>query len=63
MDLQDLKLGEALPATAFLDSKGRIVARVLGQITKEELRERLEWLTGNGSGAAPDPVVRHVSNK
>jgi hypothetical protein len=61
MDLQDLKLGEALPATAFLDRKGRIVARVLGQIAKDELYQRLEWLTGDGKTPAPDPLVRHVS--
>ena len=61
MDLQDLKLGEALPATAFLDQNGRIVARVLGKIGKEELYERLNWLTGNGKTPAPDPLVRHVA--
>lgn len=46
MDLEDLKLGKALPATAFLDREGRIVARVLGPVTKEELYERLELLVG-----------------
>jgi len=63
MDLDDLKLGPALPATAFLDREGRIVHRVLGQITKQELYERLDWLTGNRQGPAPDPLVRHVSEK
>ena len=63
MDLDDLKLGQALPATAFLDREGRIVARILGQITKEELSERLEWLTGDRKGPAPDPLVRHLSVK
>jgi thiol-disulfide isomerase/thioredoxin len=63
MDLDDLKLGVALPATAFLDREGRIVARVLGQITKQELYERLDWLTGNRQGPAPDPLVRHVTEK
>jgi len=61
MDLDDLKLGAALPATAFLDRDGRIVARVLGQITTQELYERLEWLTGKGP--APDPLVQHVTEK
>ena len=41
MDLEDLKLGQALPATAFLDRQGRIAARVLGQVTRDELLERL----------------------
>ncbi len=61
MDLDDLKLGPALPATVFLDRQGRIAARVLGQITKSELYERLDWLIGGQKGAAPDPLVRHVS--
>jgi thiol-disulfide isomerase/thioredoxin len=53
MDLQDLKLGEALPATAFLDAKGRVVARVLGQITHDELNERLRWISDDTNGAEP----------
>jgi thiol-disulfide isomerase/thioredoxin len=61
MDLEDLKLGEALPATAFLDREGSIASRVLGQVTKEELSERLAWLTGDRKGPAPNPLVRHVS--
>jgi hypothetical protein len=60
MDLEDLKLGVSLPATAFLDREGRIAARVLGQLRKDELNERLEWLTGDRKGPAPDPLVRHL---
>ena len=61
MDLDDLKLGQALPATAFLDREGRIVARVLGEVRKEEVTERLEWLLGDQKSPAPDPLVRHTS--
>jgi thiol-disulfide isomerase/thioredoxin len=61
MDLEDLKLGTALPATAFLDRDGRIVARVLGQVPKDELYERLAWLTGDRKGPAPKAVVQHLS--
>jgi thiol-disulfide isomerase/thioredoxin len=63
MDLEDLKLGQALPATAFIDRDGRIAARVLGQIPRNELYDRLDWLTGDRSGPPPDPLVRHVSGK
>src|SRR5438046_723364 len=63
MDLDDLKLGQALPATAFLDKEGRIVARVLGQAQKDDLKERLDWLTGDRSGPAPSPVVQHLTGK
>jgi hypothetical protein len=63
MDLDDLKLGPALPATAFLDRDGHIAARVLGQIQKQELRERLDWLLGNRQGPQPEALVRHTSEK
>jgi len=63
MDLDDLKLGQALPATAFLDQEGRIVARVLGQARKDDLKERLDWLTGDRKGPAPNPVVQHLTEK
>src|SRR5450631_3907514 len=41
-DLAKLGLGEAVPATAFLDAEGHIVARVLGQLRKEDIHERLD---------------------
>ena len=63
MDLDDLKLGSGVPATAFLDQEGRIVARVLGQVPKDQLKERLDWLTGDRSGPAPNPVVEHLTGK
>ena len=59
-DLAQLKLGEAVPATAFLDAEGHIVARILGQARPEEVKERLDWLTGDRSGPAPQPVVKHL---
>jgi thiol-disulfide isomerase/thioredoxin len=60
MDLADLSLGRGLPATAFLDKQGRILARVLGQISRDELDQRLEWLTGDRTGPAPAPLVQHL---
>jgi thiol-disulfide isomerase/thioredoxin len=63
MDLDDLKLGQVVPATAFLDREGRIVARVLGQMSKDELKERLDWLTGDGRGPAPKALVQNLSAK
>jgi thiol-disulfide isomerase/thioredoxin len=59
-DLDQFKLGNAVPATAFLDAEGRIVARILGQPRPEEVRERLDWLTGDRSGPAPRPLARHL---
>ena len=59
-DLAKLNMGEAVPGTAFIDQEGRIVARVLGQMRKQDLKERLDWLSGDRSGAAPPPIVKHL---
>ena len=63
MDLDDLKLGQMVPATAFVDREGRIVARVMGQMSRDELKERLDWLTGDRSGPAPKALVQHLTGK
>ena len=59
-DLDRLKMGEALPATAFLDENGVIFARVQGEIKRAELEERLDWVTGDGKGPAPKPLQRNL---
>jgi thiol-disulfide isomerase/thioredoxin len=59
-DLDQLKLGDAVPATVFLDAEGRIVARILGQARPEEVKERLDWLVSDRSAPAPQPVVKHL---
>ena len=60
-DLAKLGLGEAVPATAFLDAEGRIVARISGQIREAEITERLDWLLGGQSGPAPKAFVTHLA--
>ena len=50
----------AAPATAFLDAEDRVVARILGQARPEEVKQRLDWLTGDQSAPAPEPVVKHL---
>jgi thiol-disulfide isomerase/thioredoxin len=59
-DLDKLKLGVAVPATAFIDADGHIVARILGQAKSEEVKERLDWLTGDSSAPAPAALLKHV---
>jgi thiol-disulfide isomerase/thioredoxin len=61
-DLAKLGLGEALPATAFLDPEGHIRWRILGQLRQEDLKERLDWLTGEKTGTPPDALVKHLEN-
>ena len=60
-DLARLGLGEAVPATAFLDEEGQIAARVSGQIRETEIKERIDWLLNGKSGAAPKAFVQHLS--
>jgi len=59
-DLDRLKLGGAVPATVFLDAEGHIVARILGQARPEEVKERLDWLTGDHAATTPEAVVKHL---
>jgi len=61
-DLDRLDMGPAVPATAFLDAEGRIVSRVQGQIRREEVVERLDWLIGSRTSAAPAALVKHLEN-
>ncbi len=61
-DLARLGLGEAVPDTAFLDERGVIVFRVLGQMREGELEERLRWITGDRAQQSlqPTPQLRTV---
>lgn len=61
-DVARLGLGVAVPDTVFLDQDGQIVARVMGEIRRREVKERLDWLLGDRTGPAPDSVVRHLGN-
>lgn len=62
-DMQKLGLGEAVPATAFLDEKGNIVGRVLGQLKKQDVFPRAAWMLGERSGSPPEPLVNRLGNK
>ena len=59
-DLDQLKMGNAVPATAFFDAAGNLAARILGQARPEEVKERLDWLTGDKSTPPPAPLVKHL---
>ena len=59
-DLAKLHLGEAVPDTAFIDAEGVIFSRVMGEIRRPELDERLQWVTGGKSLPAPQAVVIHL---
>ncbi|HEY3939740.1 MAG TPA: TlpA disulfide reductase family protein [Bryobacteraceae bacterium] len=59
-DLDRLHLGQAAPDTAFLDENGVIVARVLGEIRRGELDQRLAWLTSDRTSPPPPALIKHL---
>ncbi len=61
--LQQLGLGEAVPATAFLDANGRVIFKILGEVSKSELRARLDSLLGLKTGDAPPELVNNLNKK
>jgi thiol-disulfide isomerase/thioredoxin len=61
--MQQLQLGEAIPATAFFDADGNLVARVLGELNKSDLQNRLDWMLGKHHGKAPAAFVNGFEKK
>jgi thiol-disulfide isomerase/thioredoxin len=61
--MQKLGLGEAVPATAFIDKDGKIVARILGEVSKSELKRQLEWMLGSKSGEPPPELINNLNKK
>ncbi|MGA2117855.1 MAG: TlpA disulfide reductase family protein [Bryobacteraceae bacterium] len=58
-DLDKLQMGQGVPDTAFLDEAGVVVARVLGQMHRAEIDERLTWLTGDRKSSPPPALINH----
>lgn len=63
VDMKRLQIGDEVPATLFLDEKGIVRARILGQMRSGEIEERLDWLLRNQQGKAPDPLIKHLDAK
>lgn len=59
-DLDRLKMGPGVPATAFIDRDGQIVSRVSGEIRPDELTGRIDWLLSDRGGPAPESFVNHL---
>lgn len=60
-DLERLHMGVAVPATAFVGKDGQIIARVLGEMRPQELKQRLDWMLHGGP--APALLVIHLDNR
>ena len=62
-EMQQLGLGETIPATAFFDQDGKLVARVLGELSKSDLQHRLDWMLGKHHGGPPPVFVDGFKKK
>ena len=49
------ELGDGLPSTVFLDTEGRVFARILGEAKKKDIFARVDWLLGVRQGKHPKP--------
>jgi len=61
--MKDFQLGETIPATAFIDAEGHLIARVLGELDKSDLQKRLEWMLGKRHGKMPPAFVNGFRKK
>jgi thiol-disulfide isomerase/thioredoxin len=61
--MQQFRLGDAVPSTAFLDSDGNVVGRVMGLLHQDDFEHRVDWLLGDSRGTAPPAVVNHLNPK
>ena len=61
--MKELQLGESIPATAFFDADGNLVARVLGELNKSDLQHRIEWMLGKHHGKQPPAFVNTLREK
>ena len=49
------EMGGGLPCTVFLDTEGRVFARIFGEVKKKDVFERVEWLLSVRKGRNPKP--------
>jgi thiol-disulfide isomerase/thioredoxin len=55
-DMGRLGLGSLLPATAVYDRNGTRAFRIIGEVTRKRLVERLEWLLGSRTDDPPSEL-------
>jgi thiol-disulfide isomerase/thioredoxin len=57
VDVREIGLGSLLPATAVFDRDGTRAFRLVGEVTKKRLVQRLEWLLGNRAARPPRELL------
>lgn len=57
--MEDLRLGHALPATAIIDKKSRVIGRIRGKAVETDLTRYIDWLLPT----PPASVDRHTKKE
>jgi thiol-disulfide isomerase/thioredoxin len=56
-EMKTLGLGVSIPATVIFDREGKRVFRLIGDVKRKQVAERLEWLLGKQGGRSPNELV------
>ncbi|HEV2325628.1 MAG TPA: TlpA disulfide reductase family protein [Terracidiphilus sp.] len=56
--LADFGLGEIVPGTVIIGPEGDIVARIMGEARKDDIRVPVDWLLNGRAGKAPAALVK-----
>jgi len=56
-EMRPMGLGSSIPATAVFDREGNRAFRLIGELKKKDLVERLEWLLGLRAGKPPKELL------
>jgi thiol-disulfide isomerase/thioredoxin len=56
-DMKLLGLGTIIPATAIFDREGKRAFRLIGEIKRKDLLERLQWLLESSQGKPPKELL------
>jgi thiol-disulfide isomerase/thioredoxin len=56
-EMKHLGLGSSIPVTAIFDREGKRMFRLIGEVKRKRLVERLEWLLGDQRGRPPKELL------
>jgi thiol-disulfide isomerase/thioredoxin len=56
-DMKPLGLGTSIPATAIFDRQGTRTFRLIGEVKRKDIIERLQWLLGGRQGKPPKELL------
>ncbi|MEW5977009.1 MAG: TlpA disulfide reductase family protein [Acidobacteriota bacterium] len=56
-EMKEIGLGSSIPATAIFDQTGRRSFRLIGEVKRKHLEERIEWLLGSRDHRPPKELM------